>query len=45
MDYAVEWLINVTKDEISMGDQDDTPIENHEELHSRKMHKETQPMK
>ena len=32
LESAVEWPIRVTRDEIRVGDQDDRPIEKHEDL-------------
>jgi hypothetical protein len=45
LESATEWPANVTRDEINMGYQDDTPIEHHAGLHSSSLHKENQSMK
>jgi hypothetical protein len=45
LESAAEWPVNVTRDESSMGDQDDLPLEKHEELQPSRLHKENQPMK
>jgi hypothetical protein len=45
LESAAEWPVNVTRDESSMGDQDDLPIEQHEELQPSRLHKENQSMK
>jgi hypothetical protein len=45
LESAAEWPVSITRDERSMGDQDDLPIEKHEELQPSRLHKRNQPMK
>jgi hypothetical protein len=40
LESVAEWPVNVTGDEGSMGDQDDLPLEKHEELQLSRLHKE-----
>jgi hypothetical protein len=44
LESAAEWPIRVTRDESCMGDQDDRPIEQHEELQPSRLHERNQPM-
>jgi hypothetical protein len=43
LESAAEWPVSVTGDEGSMGDQDDLPLDQHEELQPSRLHKENQP--
>jgi hypothetical protein len=45
LESVAEWPVNITRDESSVGGQDDLPIEKHEELQSNGLHKENQLMK
>jgi hypothetical protein len=45
LESTAEWPVSVTRDERSMGVQDDLSIEKHEELQPNRLHKENQSMK
>jgi hypothetical protein len=45
LESATEWPVIVTRDESSVGGQDDLPIEQHEELQLIRLHMENQSMK
>jgi hypothetical protein len=45
LEFATVWPVDITRDESGMGDQNDLPMEQHEDLQSRRLHKLKQPMK
>jgi hypothetical protein len=45
LESATKWPFNITKDGRSVGNQDNLPIEKHEELQPSRLHKRNQSMK
>jgi hypothetical protein len=43
LESAIEWLVNVTGDERNTGDQDDIPLEHHEELQPSRLPEKIHP--